>query len=95
VICRYMNHRICIASIDYALYPLTVLDYTDRLPTLCLFIAGIPLLYTGSLHVGDIHIWLKTQIQPAECPIIAMPISTPTPTSTPMPTPSTTPSLTR
>lgn len=67
VICEYMHHPLSIIIIDYLTNAHTAWLYADRLPTLCLFIARIPMIYTGSFHVGDIHLWIKTHIIPSNC----------------------------
>jgi len=68
LLCTYQKYQVVVASIDAYLYPRTVHHYTYVVPTLCLCLHGIPLVYTGSFTVGDIHIWLLAQLQTNCCP---------------------------
>ena len=76
---------LCCGALDFNMYPETVLSYTQMLPTLYLFIAGIPILYNGSFNLGDIRLWVKLQLQ--TCPMSPMPTPLPRPQNTPRPTP--------
>lgn len=68
LLCNYQKYQLDFSIIDAYLYPSTVYHYTYVVPTLCLYIHGIPLVYTGRFTVGDIHLWLLSQIQQNCCP---------------------------
>ena len=71
---------LCCGAIDFNAYPETVISYTQTLPTMYLFLSGIPILYNGSFNLGDIRLWVKLQLQ-------TCPMDIPRPTPTPRPTP--------
>lgn len=87
-LCCVESPDVCFGCVDFNMYPETVLSYTTTLPTMYLFLYGVPILYNGSFNLGDIRLWLKLQVQ--TCPAIPMPMPTPRPTyppHTPRPTP--------
>ena len=88
-LCYVEAPNVCFGAIDFNMYPETVLNFTSVLPTLYLFLYGVPILYNGSFNLGDLRLWLKLQVQ--TCPVIPMPtprpMPTPSPTNTPSPTP--------
>lgn len=86
VLCAYEHYQVQIGTIDASEYPEIVASYTHILPTLCLCLSGVPLVYTGMFRVGDVHLWLKAQLQSNCCPVAVYPTPTPTPTQTPTPT---------
>lgn len=78
VLCTYENYQVQVGTIDASEYPEVVATYTHVLPTLCLCLSGIPLVYTGMFRVGDVHLWLKAQLQSNCCPVSVYPTPTPT-----------------
>ena len=74
---------VSVGALDAAEYLDTVLNFTDRLPTLCLFLGGVPIIYTSLFNVGDIHTWLKGQLYTNCCPVSYSYPQMPTPTPTP------------
>lgn len=76
---------VSVGALDACNYMDTVVQFTDRLPTLCLFLGGVPIVYTGLFNIGEIHVWLKAQVYTNCCAVSYMYPPMPTPTPTPMP----------
>jgi hypothetical protein len=68
-LCTYDNNNVSIASIDAYNYLDTVIQFTEMVPTLCLFLGRVPIIYTGLFQLSNIHLWLKAHTYTNCCPV--------------------------
>jgi len=72
--------NICYYAMDCRAYPDIVKRFTNVTPRIYLYLHGIPIIYHGSYHLGEIHLWLKLQIstcsiQASSSPTSVSPVS--------------------
>ena len=81
-LCNYEHHPVSITALDAFTYLDTASRYVEYLPSIVLFLGGIPICYTGPCHLGNLHIWLKAQLYTNSCSVASPPTPYPTPAPT-------------